>query len=377
MLPVSFKPSRPHAWAGAAAVLIAAVAWLVFGRASDSGHDEKSAPRPALTVSLTAPQTADWPRTLTANGNVAAWQEAVIGAEISNYRLNSVLVNVGDKVTKGQLLAQIASDNVAADLAQSTAAVAEAEANAAEAKFNAERARQLRAAGFYSPQQAQQSLTNEQTAEARLAAARARKQADELRMAQTQVRAPDGGIISARTATVGSLTQPGQELFRLIRGGRLEWRAEVTAAELATLGPGLAVALAAPSGAIVRGKVRMLGPTLDATTRNALVYVDLPATAADAGLRAGMFARGQIELGRAPSLTLPQAAVVSRDGFSYVFLLADGDRVAQTKVSVGRRVGDRVEITGGLASDARVVASGGGFLADGDTVRVVAANAQQ
>ncbi|HTY03506.1 MAG TPA: efflux RND transporter periplasmic adaptor subunit [Rhodocyclaceae bacterium] len=376
-MPVSFRSPRPLVWVGITVVLVVAVAWLLVGRASNSGPDAKSAPRPALTVSLTAPQTADWPRTLTANGNVAAWQEAVIGAEISNYRLNSVLVNVGDKVTKGQLLAQIASDNVAADLAQSTAAVAEAEANAAEAKFNAERARQLRAAGFYSPQQAQQSLTNEQTAEARLAAARARKQADELRMAQTQVRAPDGGIISARTATVGSLTQPGQELFRLIRGGRLEWRAEVTAAELATLGPGLAVALAAPSGAIVRGKVRMLGPTLDATTRNALVYVDLPATAADAGLRAGMFARGQIELGRAPSLTLPQAAVVSRDGFSYVFLLADGDRVAQTKVSVGRRVGDRVEITGGLASDARVVASGGGFLADGDTVRVVAANAQQ
>jgi RND family efflux transporter MFP subunit len=267
---------------------------------------------------------------------------------------------------------------VAADLAQSTAAVAEAEANAAEAKFNAERARQLRASGFYSPQQAQQSITAELAAAARLDAARARKQNDELRLAQTQVRAPDAGVISSRTATVGSLTQQGQELFRLIRGGRLEWRAEVTGAELAQLKPGLPAVIAGPAGGTVAGKVRMLAPTVDATSRNALVYVDLPDAAAGAGLRAGMFARGEIQLGSAPALTLPQSAVVTRDGFSYAFVVAaGGDKVALTKVAVGRRVGERIEITGGLAADAQVVASGAGFLADGDTVRVVAANSAQ
>jgi RND family efflux transporter MFP subunit len=134
----------------------------------------------------------------------------------------------------------------------------------------------------------------------------------------------------------------------------------------------MAVSVASPAGAAVAGRVRMLGPTVDAATRNALVYVDLPATATEAGLRAGMFARGEIALGVSPALTLPQSAVVSRDGFSYVFLLAPGDKVALTKVSVGRRVGDRIEITGGLDNDARVVAGGAGFLADGDTVRVVA-----
>ena len=308
---------------------------------------------------------------LAANGNIAAWQEAVIGAEISNYRLNQVLVNVGDKVRKGQVLARIADDSVAADLAQSTAAVAEAEANLAEARFNAERARQLRAAGFYSPQQAQQSQTAEQTALARLNAARARRQADAVRMAQTQVRAPDDGIISARTATVGSLTQPGQELFRLIRGGRLEWRAEVTAAELAGLRPDLPVTLALPSGSVITGRVRTLGPTVDTATRNALVYVDLPASAADSGARAGLFLRGQIDLGAAPALTLPSSAVVQRDGFAYVFILGGGDKVVQTKVTLGRRVGDRVEIADGVDAGTRVVASGAGFLADGDTVRMV------
>jgi RND family efflux transporter MFP subunit len=372
--------SRPMKVRVAIAALVLVAAAILATRGGGSPSAEPAAadsPRPALTVSLTRPGAADWPRRLAANGNVAAWQEAVIGAEISNYRLKEVLVNVGDRVARGQVLARIADDNVAADLAQSSAAVAEAEANAAEAKFNAERARQLRASGFYSPQQAQQSLTAELAAAARLEAARARKQNDELRLAQTQVRAPDAGIISSRTATVGSLTQPGQELFRLIRGGRLEWRAEVTAAELTQLKPGMPASIAGPGGAI-KGRVRMLGPTVDAASRNALVYVDLPESAAAAGLRAGMFARGEIELGVSRALTLPQAAVVTRDGFSYVFVVAAGDdKVALTKVTVGRRNGDRIEIAGGVTADARVVANGAGFLADGDTVRVVAAGNDQ
>jgi HlyD family secretion protein len=354
-----------------AAILLAAFAiWRLSGNAAPEAADA-AAPRPALTVSLTAPRTANWPQVLSATGNITAWQEAVIGAEISNYRLTAVLVNVGDKVSKGQLLARIADENVAADLAQSVASVAEAEANLAEARFNAGRARQLRAAGFYSPQQAQQSLTAEQTALARLDAARARKQADEVRMAQTQVRAPDAGVISSRTATAGSLTQPGQELFRLIRGGRLEWRAEVTAAELERLRPGMTAILTTPAGNTIKGSVRTLGPTVDPASRNALVYIDLPAAAVDAGARPGVFARGQIELGSTQALTLPQAAVVLRDGFTYVFRVDDHQKVNQTKVTVGRRLGEEIEILSGLDTGSRVVAAGGGFLADGDTVRVV------
>ena len=192
-------------------------------------------------------------------------------------------------------------------------------------------------------------------------------------MARAQILAPDDGVISARSATVGSLTQPGQELFRLIRGGRLEWRAEVTANELANLRPGLVARLEAPGGERVIGTVRALAPTVDAQTRNALVYVDLPASAGKL-LSAGMFARGEFELGQRTAQTLPQAAVLLREGFAYVFVL-EGEagttaKVVMTKVGTGRRQGGRIEITG-LDGSARVVASGAGFLADGDTVRIV------
>ena len=168
-----------------------------------------------------------------------------------------------------------------------------------------------------------------------------------MRLAQTRVLAPDDGIISARAATVGSLTQPGQELFRLIRGGRLEWRAEVTEAELSRLAPGSTATLIMPNGTQVRGRVRMVAPTVDPQTRNGLVYVDLPPDAPAAAVRAGMFARGEFELGQAPALTLPQSAVLLREGFAYVFRLDGDSRVVQTKVGVGRRAGDRIEITDG------------------------------
>jgi hypothetical protein len=88
-----------------------------------------------------------------------------------------------------------------------------------------------------------------------------------------------------------------------------------------------------------------------------------------------MFARGEFEVGSGSGLTLPQSAVLLRDGFSYVLRVGADSKVSQVKVGVGRRVGDRIEVTAGLAADARVVAAGGGFLADGDTVRVVDAGA--
>ena len=330
-----------------------------------------AAPRPTLSVALTLPRREEWPRTLAAQGNVVAWQEAAVGAELSGYRVTDVLVNVGDRVKKGQTLAVVNADTVAAELAQARAAVAEAEAVLAEARANAVRSRDLAAKGFVSSQAATQTATGEETAAARLAAARARLAAEEARMARTRVLAPDDGIIAARNATVGSLTQPAQELFRLIRGNRLEWRAEVTAAEIGRLAPGMPATLQLPGGAEVRGRVRTIAPTVDRDTRVAIVYVDLPVS--DTGpARAGMFARGEIELGSASVLSLPQSAVVQRDGFSYAFRLEPGSRVAQVKIGTGRRVGERIEVTEGLAADAQVVASGAGFLADGDVVRVVA-----
>ena len=368
------KPLLLAAIAGVV-LAIAGSAWWVAKPSAPAAAEPAGKPsaKPALTVTTVLPRRLSLPIKLAANGNIAAWQEAIIGAEGSGLRLTQVLANVGDAVRKGQVLATFTADTLRAEAAQARAALAEAEASAAVAAGNAERARSLQATGALSASQISQYVTAEKTAQARMEAARAMLQAQQVRLEQTQVLAPDNGVISARTATVGAVVGNGVELFRLIRQGRLEWRAEVTSAELGRITPGTTALVTSASGARLAGRVRMIGPTVDPQTRSALVYVDLSALPGMAGnARAGMFARGEFELGATPALTVPQSTVVVRDGFSYVYRVGADQRVAQLKVQTGRLAGDKVEIMGGLPADAPLVATGAGFLNDGDLVRVVA-----
>ena len=292
-------------------------------RAAD---DKKAAPaaaaRPALSVTTTQPQRSALPLKIAANGNIAAWQEAIIGTEANGLRLAEVRVNVGDVVKRGQVLATFAPDMMQADVAQIRAVVAEAEAALAEASANAAaRPRAAEPAARSSEQQINQFMTAERTAQARLDAQRAQANVQALRLRQTQVLAPDDGVISARSATVGAVLPAGQELFRMIRQGRLEWRAEVAAADLARIKPGMAASVTPAGGAPITGKVRMVAPTVDPQTRNGIVFVDL---APSREARAGMFARGEFDIGSGQGLTLPQSAVLLRDGFSYVLRVGAG-----------------------------------------------------
>ncbi|RYF36296.1 MAG: efflux RND transporter periplasmic adaptor subunit, partial [Comamonadaceae bacterium] len=326
---------------------------------------------PALTVSTALPTAVSLPVRLSANGNITAWQEAIIGSEANGLRLVQVLVNVGDVVRKGQEIAVFSEDTVKAEVAQSRASLLEAEATAADAEANDARARTLESSGALSTQQINQYRTAAQTARARVEAARAVLDAQQVRGRQARVLAPDDGVISSRTATVGSVVGAGTELFRLIRGGRLEWRAEVTSTELGRIRAGMPATVTAASGARLTGRVRMIAPSVDPQTRNALVYVDLPVSAGMASpAKAGMFARGEFDIGTTNALTVPQTALVVRDGFNYLFRVNADNRIRQVKVETGRFAGDRLEITSGLPADARVVVSGAGFLNDGDLVRI-------
>lgn len=345
---------------------------LLLGKQGAAENEAKSvvAPkaRPALTVVAGQPQATQLPIQLTASGDIAIWQEATIGAEADGWRLESVQVDVGDVVRKGEILATFASEMIRANLAQASAAVAEAEAEAKKAVANAGRARNLRASSALTAQQINEYLTAEQVALARVEVARAAEAVQQLRLKQTRVVAPDDGVISTRNVAVGAVVGSGAELFRLIRQGRLEWRAEVTAAELGRIKPGVVATLSVAGRERIRGRVRMIGPIVDPKKRSALVYVDLPA---GAPVKAGMFATGQFELGTSEALTVPQQAVVIRDGFSYLFRLNPDGRVSQVRVETGRRLGERVEVVQGVGRDTLLVSGGAGFLNDGDLVKDV------
>ncbi|GLS12950.1 efflux RND transporter periplasmic adaptor subunit [Hydrogenophaga electricum] len=335
--------------------------------AAETTPTATGAPSPALTVTVAQPETQALEQLLEANGSIAAWQEASVGAELSGLRLATVNANVGDVVRKGQVLAVLAGETTQAESLQAKAALAQAEAARETAKADADRARSIQDSGALSASQIAQYLMQEKVAQAQWDAAKAAYAATEVRLANTRVLAPDDGVISARPATVGAVVGSGQELFRLVRQGRLEWRAEVTADEVVRVQAGQKAQVMVNGVEPVTGTVRAVAPTADPQTRNVLVYVDLPR---QAGLRAGTFARGSFALGRTQALTVPAPAVVVRDGHSYVFVIDAEHKAEARKIGTGRRTGDRVEVLEGLKPQDAVAVQGAGFLNDGDLVKV-------
>ena len=371
------RPRRPLHYAIYLVALGVIIYWAaaIVSSPSRAADDKKpAASKPALTVSTVQPMMRELPLRLPANGSITAWQEAIIGSEANGLRLVSVNANVGDKVAKGEVLASFATEQVGAEVAQAQASLLEAQANAQDAAMNADKARTLQASGALSEQQINQYTTLDKSAKARLEVAQAALAVQQVRLKQTSVLAPDSGVISSRSATLGAVVGNGVELFKMIRGGRLEWRAEVTSTEMAGIKPGAQVMVTAASGAQVVGKTRMIAPTVDSTSRNGLVYVDLPF---HANIKAGMYAKGEFVLGTSNVLSLPQQALVLRDGFTYAMRLEPGNKISQVKLQTGRRAGDTVEVLQGAKVGEQFVASGAAFLADGDTVQVVAAPAAE
>ena len=371
------RPRRPLHYAIYLVALGVIIYWAaaIVSSPSRAADDKKpAASKPALTVSTVRPMMRELPLRLPANGSITAWQEAIIGSEANGLRLVSVNANVGDKVAKGEVLASFATEQVGAEVAQAQASLLEAQANAQDAAMNADKARTLQASGALSEQQINQYTTLDKSAKARLEVAQAALAVQQVRLKQTSVLAPDSGVISSRSATLGAVVGNGVELFKMIRGGRLEWRAEVTSTEMAGIKPGAQVMVTAASGAQVVGKTRMIAPTVDSTSRNGLVYVDLPF---HANIKAGMYAKGEFVLGTSNVLSLPQQALVLRDGFTYAMRLEPGNKISQVKLQTGRRAGDTVEVLQGAKVGEQFVASGAAFLADGDTVKVVAAPAAE
>ena len=269
-------------------------------------------------------------------------------------------VNVGDHVKKGQVLAHLNPDLLRAEEAQLVAAYEQAEANA-------KRAMSLQGSGGISDQDVLQSTTLAKTARAQLAF-------KQLQLRYTDVIAPDDGVISSRSATSGSVVSTGQELFRMILKGRLEWRGEVTAEQLARIAASQQVALALPGGGTASAVVRQTAPSLDSGSRLGLVYADI---ADGQQVRAGMYANGAIALSPTQALVVPAQSIVIRDGHTYVLKFRDdgSNKVERLAVVTGRRQGTDIEIVNGVAPSDQVVVLGAGFLNEGDTVRVASSAA--
>lgn len=349
-----------------AIVLLGAVV-LIFHRRGAQSATAATTPA-APTVNLVTPQRERWPVIVRADGAVAAWQEAVIGAEVGSLRITALHADVGSVVKRGDLLAQLDDDAAKADVQKQEAAVAQARAALRLAQEDLDRSRVVAESGSLSKQQRDQYESTEMSDRAALASAEAQLQSARITLRQTRVVAVDDGIVSSRSALLGNVVAAGSELFRLVRQSRVEWQGEVDAQQLALIHAGQRARVTLPGGARIEGTVRLAAPTLSANTGRAIVYVSLPN---NSGAQPGMYASGAIELADTSALTVPEAALVPRDGREDVYVLqADGKTVARRTVTTGRRCEGRVEVTAGLEETARVVASGGAFLSDGAAVTV-------
>lgn len=352
-----------------AVALLGIIAAVVITRMKSAGADKPAATPAALTVTVTTLETAKLARSMVANGTVFPWQEIIIGPEVGGYRVANVRVDVGDRVRKGQELVRLADDLLSAEVSSKRASVQQAQAALTNAASALRRAEPLATSGVLSASDLDTLRSEEIAAGARVQVAKAELEAAELRLRHARVTAPDDGVISSRTVTMGQVAQTGAEMLRMVRDGRIEWRAEIPESRMREVKVGQPVDLTTADGARIKGTVRTIAPTIESSTRAGLVYVDIPAGSA----RPGMFARGEIVLAHSDSNMVPVASIVIEDGYSYVFVLGDDQQtVHRRRVETGIVNGNLIEILSGVMPGERVVDKGAGFLKDGDRVNVVA-----
>jgi len=360
---------------------------------------ERVIPPPAVTVARASERAMV--ATALVTGTLVPREEILVAPEVEGLRITDIKVDVGDRVSAGQVLAILDNTQLEAQLAQNTAAIAraqaaisqaksqitQAEAAANEAAAQLERARPLQKSGFLSDSVFDQRQAAARTTAAQLIAARdglnlaeASKQEAEAsrreitwRLDNTKVTAPRAGIISRRTARIGAVAAGVAEpMFRIIAKGEIELDADTTGSSLAQIEPGQSATIEVEGVGKVEGKVRLVSPEVDRNTRLGSVRIfigDKP------GLRIGAFARGRVETARRNALAVPVAAIqYSEEGASV--LRVNGNRVASRVVSTRLRSGDWIEIESGLESGDLVVAKAGTFLRDGDSIQPIVPNAK-
>lgn len=353
-----------------------------------------------LTVTVTHPQARLMTETLLATGSLKAREEIQIGPEVEGYRVVEILVDVGDKVEKGQILARLSRDMLQVQLAQNNANGARAEAAIAqqnatldqmlaqetEAAAAVDRARQLRKTGVISQETLDERERGVKVASAQVAATRqallaaradaklvqAQREEIELRLRRTEVRSPENGVILSREARLGSivLSARSEPLFRIAKDGAIDLEAEVPEASMPRIVVGQRAEVT-PAGFAkpVEGEVRLISAQLDKATRLGNVEIALPQ---DARLRPGTYARGLIEIGRREGLVVPQSAVLFDAKGAYVLVVTDGI-VSERRVVPGLKEDGRVELVQGVTANDLVVVRAGGFLREGDHVTPVEA----
>jgi RND family efflux transporter MFP subunit len=305
---------------------------------------------------------------INATGTLAARREMPIGIAGEGGQVNRVLVQPGDWVKTGQVLAIIDQD-VQAQQARSLAAqIQVSQADSVLAQNELDRALQLVDRGFISKADVDRRLATRDSAVARVEVARAQLREAQARNGRLNIRAPEAGLVLERNVEPGQIVGAGTGvLFRMAAGGEMELRAQMSEADLANLSVGVrAEVRPVGAGRTFNGQVWQLLPTIDETSRQGIARIALPY---DKALRPGGFASAAVISGSSQSPVLPESAVLSDDKGSYVYVVGKDNKVVRRNVTTGTITPRGIAIASGITGKERVVLYAGGFLNPGETVR--------
>jgi HlyD family secretion protein len=307
---------------------------------------------------------------VTASGLLIPREEAGVSSELSGYRVSQVLVDEGDFVSRGQILARLDDTLLRSQIEQSRANLMAQQVTAERAEAEAARVAGLDNQGVLSEEAIAERRLAARSARAGVAVAQAQLRDLEVRQSRMSVIAPVGGRVLERAVRPGDISSPGTTLFRIARDGLVELDAEVAETDLAKISAGSRAQVELPSGARVAGVVRLVSPRVDLQTKLGRARISLTPRA---DLRPGGFARATFGQSDRAVAAAPEGAIrYDADGASVMVVQPD-NRVRRAGVRTGGRAGGWVELVEGPPVGSRVALGGSAFVLDGDTVRPVEA----
>ena len=364
-----------RAWIIAAVALVALIGLFVFmhrGDNADAAAGAAARGAQAPTVTVIAPGRATVAGTITATGTLAARRDMPVGVAGEGGQVASVLVEAGQWVRAGQVLATIDRSVQTQQQSAQSAQIGVAQADSRLAQANLDRAQQLVARGFISKADIDRLTATRDSASARVRVASASLGELQARARRLDILAPAAGLVLERRVEPGQVVSPGSGmLFRIARGGEMELLAQVGETDLAALSPGVS-AQVVPVGSATShtGQVWQLSPVIDPQSREGTARIALPYSA---DLRPGGFASATISSGTIVAPMLPESAILSDDKGSYVLIVGADNKVVHRSIKTGLVTANGIAIVSGLSGTERVVLRAGGFLAPGDKIRPVAA----
>ncbi len=350
---------------GALVVLLVLAARLMGGNGQSAEDATQRQQAPRVTIFVPGAKLVE--STISATGSLAARREMPVGSVGEGGMVTRVLVEAGDWVRAGQVLATVDRQVQSQQAASFSAQIRVAEADARLAQSELDRAKALVERGFISNADIDRKTAQRDAALARLNVARAQFGENSARIGRLDIRAPASGLVLARNVEPGQVVGGGSGvLFRIAKNGEMEMRAQLAEADLAQLSVGRP-AKVTPVGTATsfKGTIWQMPPVINPDTRQGMVRIAL---AYDPAIRPGGFASAALSSGKATAPLLPESAVQSDDLGNYVFIVDAKNKVVRRNVKVGNVSDSGITVLEGLTGKERIVLSAGAFLNEGETV---------